>query len=458
MHQTSSAKRFPFVVTDKVVYAIDGVSKFILHVVMDLEGPVQPALLTRAIELTLHQAPILRSVARLRMVASYWEAQDGIALQSQLQVVDVSHERQPERAAQSVMESYINDYIDITKTLPLRFLLLQLSAEHWWFVVKVHHALMDPLAITYVIRDIQMFYQRLINGESVPVSPEPLADRGRWPVFKSVPLSLWLRVMRVGWSRLRRHRQEEKKGRRLHVNFAAPAPHADAIAYRTLRWSGPAYLAVRSRAKSLGVTFNDLVIAALLRTVHRWNGVAANPNDFYTVVMPVDMRRYVRSQGHVPKLLSNYVGGTLITMPVGQLTTLEETARYVAQETEFIRQHHVGLRHNLLLPLLMFVPPRWLRRAVQRIHARHPERLAPTAIVAYMGKLERLFKPFAGCQIKGIEGIGAGFYPVGFDLSVFAYGKEYVATLTYRKGACTDQQMDQFTDLFWREVIGEERG
>lgn len=458
MHQTSSVKRFPFVITDKVVYAVDGVSKFMLHVVMDLEGSLQPTLLAQAVELTLRQTPILRSVARLRVFASYWEAQDGIARESQLQVVDVSHEPEPEQAAHSVMESYINDYIDITRTLPMRFLLIQLGPQRWWFVAKVHHALMDPVAITYVVQDIQMFYQRLLNGESVVVSPEPLADRGRWPVLKSVPVSLWLRVMRVGWSRLRRHRREGRKGRRLHVNFSAPALHSDTIAYRTLRWSGPAYLTARARAKSLGVTFNDLVIAALLQAVHKWNGGGSNANDFYTIVMPVDMRRYVRAQGRMPRILSNYVGGTLITVSVGQLTTFEETARHIARETEFIRQHHVGLRHNLLLPFLLIAPPQWLRRTVQRIHARHPERLAPTAIVAYMGKLERLFAPFPGCQIRGIEGIGTGFYPVGFDVSVFAYGKEYVATLTYRKGACTEQEMDRFISLFWQEVISEERG
>jgi hypothetical protein len=154
--------------------------------------------------------------------------------------------------------------------------------------------------------------------------------------------------------------------------------------------------------------------------------------------------------------MSNYVGGTLITVPVEVLTSFERTAHHLAQEANFIKEHHIGLRHNLLLPLLYFLPPRWLRGTFKKFYARRPSRFAPTAVVAYMGKGERLLTTFPDCEITGLEGIGTGFYPVGFDVIVMSYGKEYNVTFSYPKGACREPEMDDFVSLFSHELLADQ--
>ncbi len=444
--------KFPFTGSDKMVYAIDGVSKFMLHFIMDLHGQLRPSLLAQAIDLALTKSPILKSVARLRSFAPYWEVLDDLGSSSILRVDDLTGEPDGENAARESLEDYINEYIDITQGPPVRFLLMQRAPERWTFVVKVHHCALDPVGMTHLVEDIQEYYGQLLGGEFIP-PPEPMEDRGRWLLFKSVPLALWGRMVWVGFTRLLRHRLERRRTVRCHVRFSAPRPDSSAISYRSVRFAGKDFRSLRARAKSLGMTVNDVAIAALCRAIRQWNRDQEPSDGMYSVILPADVRRYVRKQGAVPRIMSNYVGGTLITVPVERVTTLEETAQYVAEETRFIRNHHDGLRHNLGLPLMSLVPPQWLRRKLQRFQARHPSQFGPTAIVAYLGKIDRLLSVFPDCEIKSIEGVGTGFYPVGFDVVVLSYGREYTVTFSYLKGACTNEEIDRFVTLFFEEVL-----
>lgn len=446
--------KFPFVVSDKVVYAVDGISKFMLHFVIELQGRLQPPHLAQAIDLALCKSPILKSVARLRPFASYWEVVEDLTPYSIFTVEDLSHEAAAESVARDLVDRYVNEYIDITQRPPARFVLIRLAEERWMFIVKVHHCALDPVAIGHLVEDIQDYYGKLLRQEPIP-PPGPMEDRGRWPLFKNVSLLLWRRMLWRWTFKLVRYRREEKRGQRRHVRFSAPDLRSGTMAHRSVKFQGEDYARLRRRAKSLGVTSNVLFTTALCQAIHQWNGNQDRANGFYTIVMPVDMRWYARKRGKAPRIMSNYVGGTLITVPVEALTSFETTAQHVAREANFIKDHHIGLRHNLLLPLLYFLPPRWLRGAFKKFYVRQPSRFAPTAVVAYMGKGERLLSVFPDCEITGLEGIGAGFYPVGFDVMAMSYGKAYIVTFSYPSGACTEPEMDAFVNLFSQELLAE---
>jgi len=438
----------PFVGSDKLIYAMDSVLKYMLHCILEIEGRLQAQDLNRAIDYALAKSPILKSIAKLHGFTSYWEVVEDISPFSILTVADLSGEDDVKRAAQEMLDRYINEYIDITQTPPARFLLIRLAEERSLFVVKVHHCAVDPAAVFHAIEDIQEAYGKLLSGEPLPPIGE-MADRSRKRLFRQVSPLLWCRVIwKAFWSGARARRSQQ----RCFVQFADPKP-TETIAYRSLKFTEGNYAALRSRCKSLGVTANELVMAALCRAIHQWNGVRECADGIYSIVMPVDLRSYARQGGKVPRIMASFIGGSWVTIPVAAVTTFEATLEYVAKEIRFIKDHHLGLLANLGFPLLYFIPPRWLRRMARKHYERHPQTSIPTAVFAYLGKVERSLSAFPGCQLKGMEGVGTGFYPVGLDVVVLSCGRAYTVTVTYLKQVCSEAEMDQFMTLFAEEIL-----
>jgi len=77
----------------------------------------------------------------------------------------------------------------------------------------------------------------------------------------------------------------------------------------------------------------------------------------------------------------------------------------------------------------------------------------PTAVFAYLGKVDRALSLFPGCQITKMEGVGTGFSPVGLDVVVLSCSRVYTVTVTYLKQACAEVEMDQFMTLLAKEIL-----
>lgn len=440
--------RFPFVGSDKLIYAMDGVSRYMLHCLLELEGHLHEPYLNQAIMHALAQSPILKSIARLRWFRSYWEEVEDLTPYAILTVKDLTGEADAQAAARSFLEDYVNQYIDITQAPPIRFLLIRLPANRLLLVVKVHHCVVDPAAVFTVIKDVQEAYGKLIKGE--PLLPvRQMEARSRTRLLRHVSPWLWLRVLlhaaRQGIDRWR-------SGPRCFVQFA-DATAGETISYRHLKFHGPHYTALRARCKALGVTANELVMTALCRAIRQWNGEHERLDGAYSIVMPVDLRWYARRGGKTPRIMASFIGGSWVTIPVARVTTFEATLEYVTKQVRFIKDHHLGLLANVGFPLLYFIPPRWLRRVARRQYERRPERSIPTAVFAYLGQVERSLSTFPGCQLKGMEGVGTGFYPVGLDVVVLSCARAYTITVTYLKQACSDVEVDQFMALFSAEIL-----
>lgn len=443
--------RFPFVGSDKLIYAMDGVSKYMLHCILDLEGRLLEPYLNQAIDYALAKSPILKSVARLRKFASYWEVIEDLTAYSILTMRDLSEEKDVEGMARELLERYVNESIDPTQAPPARFLLIRLGEGRSLFVVKVHHCVVDPAAVFHLIEDVQDAYGKLFNGEPLPPFGK-MADRSRKRLFRNVSPFLWLRVIR--YAALKRAYPIESQPR-CFVQFSDSKP-TTAISYRSFTFQGHDYTALRSRCKAMGVTANELVMAALCRTIRQWNGHQERKDGAYSIVMPVDLRWYARRGGKVPRIMASFIGGSWVTIPVAAVTTFEATVDYVTQETRFIKGHHLGLLANLGFPLLYFIPPRWLRRMARRYYEHHPNQSIPTAVFAYLGKVDRSLSAFSGCRLQGMEGVGTGFYPVGLDVVVLACGRAYTVTVTYLKQVCSEAEMNRFMTLFAEEILPRE--
>jgi NRPS condensation-like uncharacterized protein len=445
---TRGATRFPFIAGDRVNYVWDGVFRFMLHFIMEIQGSLHPEHLAKAIDLALERSPILKSIARLKHFASYWEVVQDLAPYLILTVKDLSREVDGERPVKDVLESFINESIDITQSPPARFLLLSLAGGRSVFVVKVHHCALDPMGLFHLIEDIQEAYGALLEGKPLPPVGE-MADRSRKRLFWTVSPLLWWRVVSKAFLM---RTQAPRSTNKCFVRFSNPRP-TETIAYQSLSFREGEYAALRARCKALGVTASELVLAALCRTIRAWNGPPEPADGVYSIVMPVDLRRYARQGGKVPRIMASFLGGSLVTVPVTAVTTFEATLDRVTKQTRFIKDHHLGLLPNLGFPLLYFLPPRWLREMARRYYERNPGKSIPTAVFAYLGKIDRVLSSFPGCPITGVEGVGAGFYPVGLDVVVASYGHTHNVTVTYLKDVCSEAEMGQFMTLFSHEIL-----
>ncbi|HKA53295.1 MAG TPA: condensation domain-containing protein [Candidatus Binatia bacterium] len=448
LRKKPSATRFPFVGSDKPIYAVDSISPNLLHCLMEVHSPLDVSLLTRAVHLTLSQTPILKSVARLRWFAPFWEVLDDLTPHPILTVRDLTQEAGAEGAAADITERFINEYIDVTQSPPVRFLLGRLSAGRWLFVAKAHHCLLDVAAFLYMIEDVRTFYQKLLRGEPLPPARE-MGGRDRGLLFRRVSLSLWGHAVLMA---ARRKISGPRLRRKVFVRFSQPGGAA-AIAHRSVHFAGKEYTSFRARCKSLGVTANELLLAALCRTIYKWNGSGDPPEGFYSITMPVDLRRYARHKGTVPRIMSNFVGNAGVSVPVRAVKTLEDAVAWVVHETRFIKDHHVVLLRNLSLLWSAFVPPRWLRWAMQKRYERRPDQFVPTAIVSNAGRVDRILLPSADFAIHRIEGVGRAFSPAGLVVVALSYLRQQTITVTYRKDVCPEKEIDGFVELFAEELL-----
>jgi hypothetical protein len=74
-------------------------------------------------------------------------------------------------------------------------------------------------------------------------------------------------------------------------------------------------------------------------------------------------------------------------------------------------------------------------------------------VFAYLGRIDRALSSFPGCLITGVEGVGAGFYPVGLDVVVASYGHTQNVTVTYLKDVCSEAEISQFMTRFSHEIL-----
>ncbi len=446
--QHHTVRRIPFVGSDKLIYAIDGVSPFMLHLIMELNGPLDVACLAEAIEGALEATPVLKSRARLRWLRPYWEVIEDVALETILTVRDLTSESARDDAIRRLIEAFLNETIDVTQSAPARFLLMRLSDAQWVFVIKVHHCPIDAAALFIFVNDIKTYYERLRDGRMIgPLAS--MGDRTRRPLFRQVSVSLW---GRAAWAALRRALSDRSSRPRQFIAFSAPESEPG-IAYRSVVLEGEDYAAFRARCKSLGVTGQELIMAALCRAIHRWNRASGRTAGVYSIIMPVDLRRYVRRGGRIPRIMASFVGGTQITIPAAAAETLEGALALIVEEVRYIRTHHLALMPNVIFPLLALIPARWLRRAARRVYRRRPEKLIPTAVVTNVGRVDRILSPSPRFPIRRLEGVGTAYVPAGLFVAPLSFGRWQTITITYRKDACSEEEMTSFVELFADELL-----
>jgi NRPS condensation-like uncharacterized protein len=181
----------------------------------------------------------------------------------------------------------------------------------------LNHMVGDAVGLRWWVREVGRLYTALVRGEEA--RPSPFQPRGPGPVLRRMGLKRRLRLF---------FSVPDSKGQAKSLGLA----HEDGPCRTLFRSISPDDLArVRAAAKGLGATVNDVLVAAVARADHAFNG-----SEQLDLPYTVDLRRVAGSPGMRPLAhLSSFA--TAHVDRLGQ-ATMADTVRQVAAGAAGVRQ------------------------------------------------------------------------------------------------------------------------
>lgn len=174
--------------------------------------------------------------------------------------------------------------IDVRRTSGVRMVAIAIAPDAWRVVLQIQHSVCDGLAGFEFLGDVWSHYHgadpapfrtpsRSVARRPVHVAPDEAADAGalvgetaRFAGF--IPATL----------------------ARGPVGATPPAPDATALPYVTRVLCREETSAIKERASAVGATLNDVVVAAVMRSVIAWNASAGRPARRVRVTMPASLK------------------------------------------------------------------------------------------------------------------------------------------------------------------------
>lgn len=439
----------PFIASDRVIYALDGLSPYVLNVVYGFAGPIDVEALAVAVDAVLARIPILRSVAELGRLRSRWRVLPAAAPEQRLRVIDLEPRpvagSDPDDSVTAALRQIVAEPLDLTAVPAARFALLRGGSSDALLVLSCHHVPVDAPAILLVIDELRRSYEALLAGGPPSRDPLPL-HRSRAALLGSVPLRRWASA---AWRSARHHRRLGRAGPTVHLRFSGTAGAIPG--FRTLHFDEEQTAALEARRCGLEASRSEYLVASLVMAARRWNGPAADPAGRYRIVVPVNLRRYL-PEGRA--VFASFMGGALIQVPAAPALSFETTVATVKEQLREIRDGHHALAPNLLFPLVRLLPARALRRLLLLAYRRRPAAVVPTASVAYVGTAPGWLQHLGPARLVSRITISTGFFPPGVNLHAALVSGTLTVTLSYLRAACPDREMDAFVGMLREQLLG----
>jgi len=284
-------------------------------------------------------------------------------------------------------------------------------------ILNAHHAAMDGVSCVELLRDIAVRYQAITGdsptGDAAPARPAanvPSVPTAQDPVPWSPPRS-WLRApVRA----VRRH---------LVARIAPernPAEGRDGCGLRMLL--------LPSVPRPPGATVNDMLVAALIATISRWNAAHHRPPAVIRITVPVS----VREPGLRGVAGNDTRNETVIADPLTAAGELPSLLAAVTRQTTALRQAHPRQASAGALGLA----PGWCPVAAKRLAIRFALRamgpvLCDTSILTNLGNVTE--PPWSGPRGPVRMAVsGPAHMPRGLSVGAMTADGQLQLTFRYR--------------------------
>jgi NRPS condensation-like uncharacterized protein len=435
---------------DKCLLALDSINEpMIFHVVLRLEGEVDPNRLNQAIQSAQEAHPVMRSFLRNKFLRSFREIQDDfegatLTVQQSADTNDTDRE--------GFLCQWMNQPMDIRKEFPLRVLLLKKNEAECLLVFTFHHPATDGLRAFLFLRKVIDSYNNTHNEHSKSSEVVRLSHKG----------DELLKFARSQRRNVRRYyiKVISSLFHRFFIDVFLPptrlfhdmSGHSRELGFCCGVIGAEDLRQIKTKAGLLGVKLNDILLAACYRTVEKWNGMHGKVSRRIRIMVPVDIS---------PEGFSNVVSNQVSML---SLSTSPEDRAEPVKLLQKVRSLSVRAAENRMAFSLVYffyfgsrLPLSVMRLCCKLLMITRT--YVDSILLSNLGEIW----PQVGSEEPAVTNIGSSriiyvdvlapvVTPMGLSLIAITYNDNMSISLAYRSDMFSKEKAQQFFDLYVKEV------
>jgi NRPS condensation-like uncharacterized protein len=339
-----------------------------------------------------------------------------------------------------VREQFLSFSPPLDSSPPVRILLAAGPGEDR-VIVNAHHAALDGISCLELLRSVSRHYQARVSGEPVPDSPvttaapEPVTAGPGRTAGPRAPASVPRPAARIAVDH----------GDTDHGDAARGAGDAQrgrpGYGFRLLRRPVPV---IPRAGQGPRPTVNDLLIAALVVTIDRWNSGHGRPSGRIRITMPINSR--APGQAGAAGNLSRLAAVTAAAPPPGR--DLAQLIADVAAQTRWAKDHPGPQVDALSRALAAAWCPPAVKRLVLRLALRAAgPLLCDTSLVSNLGIVADP-PMFGSTQARGMWFSTVAHMPRGLSVGAVTIGSDLHLCLRYRRALFSEPAAARFASSF----------
>lgn len=320
-----------------------------VRLIVEFDGRLDFERMKRTVRLILDAEPILGCRFVEGWWHPYWERLPN------LDEVDLVSLMETENVKEA-LDAFVFDVLDPSVGPQIKVRIVRSETDT--FVLRFNHEVLDGGAGREFLALVVDIYNRL--GEDPDYRPVPNLTGSRSMKQISRRLSFWEKLKVI-----RRFFRDWKTRNFPRGNWVFPARYAEPRGPRftTFRLDPKIFATVRAFSKQHGLSVNDILIAAVFRTLSRM--LKPKPGTPLRLRLTVDLRRFLPSG--TGGAASNLSGSGVLRLTGGLGNTLVDTARLVRGEMDPLKRDFIGLGEWALWPVIKWFPFRWMKNLFRNL-------------------------------------------------------------------------------------------
>ncbi len=350
------------------------------------------------------------------------------------------------------LETYGNLNVDIDHQPPAQLVVVEAATGETALVIRIHHAGLDGIGLAVLSQDFVEILDALARGERPSRQQLAIAPRGAAGYFRAVGvrgmIAAWIARGRVSrWNRPR-------------VNDALPVVWRDRrpitqSVKRVIPSAG--FDAMRAAAKANGLSFNDVVLAAVARACVGYSAARGVRMRKVTLSVPMNLRAYRRLDPR--ESVANQGIAVEIHVAARWLDDRDELLHAIRAQTRAYKATPLPLV-TLARSLFLFgLPYPWVVRSMRAMLARKKvPRAAPTLTVSNVGPIWRradgsTIDRIAGWPVVYTRHVYQNGYPMPGTLALYTYRNEVQMEMSFAAGGLERGDADELLGRIRSELF-----
>ncbi len=433
------------------------IERIYFHMILYAKGEVDPARLDRALVSGIKRHPALRTTLRKGLLKRFRDLREDLG-HNIVQFRDLTDPQEIAARGQTGEEAYydqvIRDWVNIPfkpeKELPFRVLVLKRRPADYSLVFSFLHYATDALHAFRFLLEVFKDYNGELDSTPMPEDAieshkaNEILELMRSPRMKirhfypKIMSSLFHRFV-IGLFQPPTRIYHDRSGRSGEVAFLHRSMNAAELNN------------LETRLRALSVTLNDLLLAALYKTIEKWNLLHGKKSRKISIMVPVDLGR--RFSHHVVSNQLSYVSPK--TWPEDRADPKKLlkkvslcTARVIRNGNAFSMVYFTYTLTVLTSTAVRIVGLLFIKTRVY----------VDSTLMTNVGRIllrERLkdgVPRLGDARLVDISGLTPVVTCWGLSMVTGIYDGHLNMALTYRPSMFSEQKANEFFDLFMKEV------